>query len=140
MRNSLKAIVAAGVSFAFLAVTDLGVAKGDCSSYAFGINASGQVVGSSSACFSDATRGFLWENGGPMVDLNALIVPNSALYVPLGITINDRGEIAAPGLLPNGDQHADLLIPCDEHHPDVEGCDCSFVDEATALASVKRRS
>ena len=113
-------------------VTDLGVVNDDCGSFAFGINPSGQVVGSSSVCSSDATRGFLWEDGGPMVDLNTLIVPNSTLYVPLGITINDRGEIAAPGLLPNGDQHAVLLIPCDENHPGVEGCDYSIVDEATA--------
>ena len=115
-------------------ITDLGVVAGDCGSYAFGINASGQVVGSSFICSSDSTHGFLWEDGGPMLDLNTLIVPNSSLYVPLGITINDSGEIAAPGILPNGDEHAVLLIPCDENHPGVGGCDYSLVDSATAVA------
>jgi probable HAF family extracellular repeat protein len=114
-------------------ITDLGVVAGDCGSYAFGINASGQIVGTSYICSSASTRGFLWEDGGPMVDLNTLIVPNSTLYVPLGITMNDRGEIAAPGLLPNGDQHAVLLIPCDENHPGVDGCDYSMVEASAAV-------
>jgi hypothetical protein len=46
--------------------------------------------------------------------------------------INDRGEIlakAAPiGFAPNDDAdlgHLVLLIPCDERHPNIEGCDHS---------------
>jgi probable HAF family extracellular repeat protein len=116
-------------------VTDLGVVNDDCGSYAFGINASGAVVGNSFVCSSDATRGFLWEDGGPMVDLNTLVVPSSSLYVPLAITINDRGEIAAPGLLPNGDQHAVLLIPCDENHPGIKGCDYSLIEGSSTVAA-----
>ena len=41
--------------------------------------------------------------------------------------INDLGEILATGPLPNGDHHAMLLIPCDEKHPNVKGCDYSLV-------------
>jgi hypothetical protein len=31
-----------------------------------------------------------------------------------GEFINDRGEIGASGVLPNGDHHAILLLPCDQ--------------------------
>jgi len=68
------------------------------------------------------------------VDLNTLLPPGSSVLVPNAIGINDRGEIAAKGVLPNGDQHAVLLIPCDENHPGVEGCGYSMVDAATAAA------
>jgi probable HAF family extracellular repeat protein len=117
-------------------IIDLGSVAGDCGSFAFWINASGQVVGSSSICSTGSSRGFLWEDGGPMADLNTLIVPSSSLFVPWGITINDRGEIAAKGVLPSGDEHAVLLIPCDENHPGIEGCDYSLVD-TNAVAPIR---
>jgi hypothetical protein len=50
-------------------------------------------------------------------------------------TINNRGDIAANGIDASGNSHALLLIPCDEQHPGVEGCDYSLVD-ATAVAQV----
>jgi hypothetical protein len=66
-----------------------------------------------------------------MVDLNTLIPPNSGLQLTLAHYINDRGEIAAYGTLTNGDQHAFLLIACDENHPDIEGSDYSEVEVTT---------
>jgi|SRR5580700_11274708 hypothetical protein len=63
-----------------------------------------------------------------MVELNTIVSLSSNLYVTMGLTTNDRGEIAADALLPNGDQHAVLLIPCHENHPNVEGCDYSLTD------------
>jgi hypothetical protein len=68
-----------------------------------------------------------------MVDLNTLIPPNSAFYLYAASFIDDDGEIAAFGSLANGDTHALLLTPCDEHHPGVEGCDYSMVDAHAAV-------
>lgn len=111
-------------------MTSLGTVDGDPCSAAHSINTKSQVVGESSpSCFNDPTvHAFLWENAGPMVDLNTLIPRSSGINVVVGDSINDRGEIASEGLLPNGDNRAVLLIPCDENHQGVDGCDYSLVD------------
>jgi len=116
-------------------MTDLETVGSDPNSEAKGVNLQGQVVGSSFDCCGNDLHGFLWENGGPIVDLNTLVRPNSDLTVLNAFDINDRGEIAGDGVLPNGDVRAVLLIPCDENHPGVEGCDYDTVDaEAAAHA------
>ena len=73
---------------------------------------------------------FLWEGNGPMVDLNTLIPAGASLQLTYAVAINDRGEIAGfgvpPGVLPEEYEtkgHAYILIPCDEEHPKLEGCD-----------------
>ncbi len=97
--------------------TDLG-SLGD-SSHAEGINSQGQIVGRSKPTpDSPVQHAFLWEHGGPMVDLNTLIPANSGLLLEEGGNINDRGEIAGRGLPSGCDDvdacgHAFLLIPCD---------------------------
>jgi probable HAF family extracellular repeat protein len=113
--------------------TDLGTLQDPCSR-ALSINEDGQIVGVTSPCGGEFTRAFLWENGGPIIDLNSLIVNGSGLVVREGDYINESGEIAGRAVLPNGDVHAVLLIPCDEDHADVEGCDYDPVDAATAAA------
>jgi probable HAF family extracellular repeat protein len=113
-------------------ITDLGVVGNDLCSSAHAINAKAQVVGEGSDCFNPPDRSFLWDDGS-MFDLNALIPTGSPLQVQSADTINDRGEIAASGVDANGNQHAALLIPCDENHPNLEGCDYSPVDP-TAIA------
>ena len=62
-------------------------------------------------------RGFLWENGGPIVDLQTLVLPGSDITIVETNYINDAGEISGFGTNSNGDQRAILLIPCDDNHP-----------------------
>lgn len=115
--------------------TDLGTLEDPCSR-ALSINEDGQIVGVTSPCGGEFTRAFLWENGGPIADLNSLIINGPGLVVREGDFINDRGEIAGRAVLPNGDVHAVLLIPCDENHENVEGCDYDTV-EAVNESSIR---
>jgi hypothetical protein len=64
--------------------------------------------------------GLLWDNG-VMYDLNTLIAPNSGFLIGDVNFINDNGEIAVTGILPNGDQHALLLIPADGNDDNADG-------------------
>jgi len=105
---------------------DLGTLPGEHCSNVWGINASEQIVGGSLDCQTlqnGSGHASLWENGGPMVDLNTLVASGSDLTVTYAFFINDRGEIAAQGALSNGDTHAVVLIPCNGNHLVVEGCD-----------------
>jgi len=107
-------------------MTDLGTVAGDACSVANSINSSGQIVGFGAADCNHEDHVFLSENGGPMIDLSTLVVSGPALTLIQALVINDRGEIAAHGKLPNGDDHAVMLLPCDANHPDIEGCDYSL--------------
>jgi probable HAF family extracellular repeat protein len=101
-------------------MTDLGTLGS--TSFAEEINSHGQVVGRSRT--GDPTNpiqhAFLWEDGGPMIDLNALIPANSSLLLLDAAYINDRGEIAGHGLTPNGENHAFLLVPDGDCNGDCE--------------------
>lgn len=119
---------------------DLGTVSGDHCGIAFGINSAGQVVGSSGDCQGNGLHAFLWENGH-IVDLNTLIPPASGLQLKSATNINDRGEIAGTGVLVNSDLRAFLLIPCDENHAEVEGCDRTLADTfPSQLAPLVMRS
>jgi probable HAF family extracellular repeat protein len=120
-------------------IIDLGALPGDSCANAYYVNARGQVVGTSESrdlcLIPTGEHAFLRENGGPMVDLNSLIPPGSSLQLTFAVAINDRGEIAGFGV-PAGCApqdvslcgHAYVLIPCDENHPEVDGCDFDMVD------------
>jgi probable HAF family extracellular repeat protein len=85
-------------------------------SFALFVNPEEQVVGVSKIN-DGSVRPFLWEKGGPIVDLNTLVSPQSDIRVMEPYDINDRGEIDATAVLPNGDERAVLLIPdgdCDD--------------------------
>lgn len=138
-----QASTAAGLYHAFFwqrgVITDLGPLPGfgdDTCIGAFGINSHDQVVGQAVKNFcapGEEAHAFLWENGD-MVDANALVPPGSDLTLTEIEQINDSGEMFGIGTLSNGEDRAFLLIPCDEHHSDVQGCDYSMV-EASAAAS-----
>lgn len=112
--------------FAFLwrngVLTDLAAPNGDCS-FAKNINSSSQIVGNSFSCAGGPSHAFLWENGGPGIDLNTLVPPGSDLTLTDADFINNRGEIAGAGVLPNGDTHAFLLIPCSADQSDAKVCE-----------------
>ena len=55
-------------------MTDLGTVGTDPCSRASAINSNGQIVGGSSDC-TTFLHAYLWENGGPMIDLNTLVAP-----------------------------------------------------------------
>jgi probable HAF family extracellular repeat protein len=124
---------------------DLGTFPEDTSSNAYKVNSSGQVVGTSEdrahMLIGVGEHAFLWEDGGPMVDLNSLVPPGSSLQLTYAVAINDRGEIAGfgvpPGVPPEDYEtqgHAYMLIPCDGKHPGVEGCDYSLVEGTAAVS------
>jgi probable HAF family extracellular repeat protein len=107
--------------YAFLShngtITDLGTVEGDNASNAFGINNKRQVVGQS--WFFDgqnttSAHAFVWEKGGPMLDLNTLVSPASDLDLFEADFITDRGEIVARGFTATGDVHTAILIPQSE--------------------------
>ena len=113
-------------------MADLGLLPLQTCSTALSANNRGQVVGETAVCGVNVSGpAFFSEDGEPIIDVNTLIVPASDLNVVDAFDINERGEIAAHGNLSNGDSHAVLLIPCDENHPDVEGCDYDPVEAVT---------
>jgi probable HAF family extracellular repeat protein len=105
-------------------ILDLGTVIGDACSRGRAINARGQIVGGSSDC-TNFLHAFLWEEGGPMIDLNTVIPPGSGLQLTNALNINDRGEILAKsipaGVTPIDDEdfgHVVLLVPCEEDRED----------------------
>jgi probable HAF family extracellular repeat protein len=114
--------------------SDLRPVASDPCSQTYGMNSSGQVVGWS-GYFCPAgnfgnIRAVLWERGGSVIDLNTRLSANPhALYLFAATNINDHGEVVGEGVLPNGDAHSFLLIPCDENHVDGE---CEVGESAAA--------
>lgn len=106
-------------------MTDLGTLPGDACSNAYYVNSSGQVVGTSedrTLCLvPTGEHAFLWQHGGPMVDLNTQIPPGASLQLTFAFAINERGEIAGVGVPAgcapqdvNTCGHAFVLLPRDE--------------------------
>jgi probable HAF family extracellular repeat protein len=129
------------------AMTDLGTLGGDPCSAALSVNSRGQVLGASESAAggcNEWTTALLWEDGGPSVDLNSLIPSGSGVDLTFAIWANDRGEIVAGGIPPNCNisapcGHVYVLIPCDDQHLAIEGCDFSAVEETAIPHSPAHR-
>jgi probable HAF family extracellular repeat protein len=115
-------------------MTDLG--NLGLTSYAHAISASGQVIGASRLADGTTVHAFLWENGGPMIDLNTLIPPNSSLTLVFAETINERGEIGGNGV-PAGCQPADVAT-CGHAFLLTPDGDCDSACEGRIVASQNR--
>jgi len=114
-------------------MSDLGTVDCVPVSGAFHINSKDQVVGTSGPLSGEWVHAFLWENGGPMIDLNTLVRSDSKVQLVSAPDINDRGEITALGKLRNGDTHAFLLVPCEVDHSRERECE----EEAAAKAPLR---
>lgn len=112
-------------------ITDLGTLAGDCFSVALAINSKGQIVGQSFSCDFSTARAVIWDEGGPL-DLNNLVNPGSCLQLTEPKIINDAGEMVLVGLLPNGNVHSVVLIPCERDHSGETGCE-EGVEDTTAI-------
>jgi uncharacterized membrane protein len=101
-------------------MTDLGFAAGDQCSIAYAVNERREIVGASGDCASiiagTGGHALLWEHD-EVINLNAFVPSATGIQLTVALNINDLGEIAAQGVLLNGDLHAFLLVPCDD-----EGC------------------
>jgi probable HAF family extracellular repeat protein len=126
-------------------ILDLGTVNGEACSRGRAVNARGQIVGGSSDCHN-FLHAFVWEEGGPMIDLNTVIPPGSGLQLTNAFNINDRGEILAKsvpeGVMPVDDEdlgHVVLLIPCEEDRGDCVNVLASSLAGKQALSPVAQR-
>jgi probable HAF family extracellular repeat protein len=102
-------------------MTDLGFAAGDQCSIAYAVNAHGEIVGASGDCGTLAGNAVLWEHE-QLINLNAFVPSATGIQLTVALNINDRGEIAAQGVLANGELHAFLLTLCDDDAMGAAGC------------------
>ncbi len=101
-------------------------------SKAYGINDSGQVVGTCSG--SDGyNHAFLYSDGA-MIDLNTFLPADSGWLLARACAINDSGQIVGIGMNPEGFTGAYLLTPAPE-----PGMLCLLLPGGLAILRRKKR-
>jgi probable HAF family extracellular repeat protein len=127
-------------------IASIGTLPGDPCSAANAINSKEQIVGGSGffapffpACTADTVEhAFLWQDGA-MVDLNAFVPPDSDLTLTEAVFINDAGEISGFATLPNGDQRAFLLVPCNDNTAACRGADENVLANRRSPSGMQNR-
>jgi probable HAF family extracellular repeat protein len=104
-------------------MTDLKALQEFPCSFALAINSSSQIVGQVDDCIS-VEHAALWEDSH-LIDLNVFVPQGSGIVLEEADYINDGGEIIGYDLLPNGDEHGFVLIPCNHGAFGAENCDGS---------------
>lgn len=94
-------------------MTPLGTIGTDRDSKATSINSRGVVVGVAGVFGQADLHGFIWKHSGPLVALDDLVIGSTVVKVVAATEINELGEIAGTGRLPNGELHAVVLVPGD---------------------------
>ena len=88
---------------------DLGVLPGAQFSFAYGVNGSGQIVGTGDNSTSSIVA-LLWTANGAPQDLNTLISAKSTRTLVSANAINDAGQIVADATAKNGSGHFVVLL------------------------------
>ena len=118
-------------------MTDLGVLDPWPCSTALSVNSKGQVIGDTGICGAGGGPNFYSQDGQQMVDINSLVLPGSDLQIVDLFSINERGEIAGGAALPNGDEHAIVLVPANaEEIAAAEALNASRPQSATVYTSL----
>ena len=93
-------------------IQDVGTVPGDVASVGLSISDLGDIGGISFPADPNASpRAFIRPDGGTVTDLNALIPPNSPLYLFAACSINPEGEIIGMALDAQGNFHGYLATP-----------------------------
>lgn len=115
-------------------MTDLGTAQGDQCSVAYAINSRGQIVGSSDNCSGNNGNALLLDEEH-LINLNAFLPSSSGVHLTVALNINEKAEIAAQGVLANGNIHAFVMIPCEGKDVGDHGCENEGESTANAIQS-----
>ncbi len=91
-------------------IVDLGD-LGGTSSYAWGINDWGQVVGTSETRTPGEYRAFLWTSLAGVQDLNNMVTLPTGITLTTASSVNNNGQILAEAQDPGGMAHVFLLSP-----------------------------